>query len=84
MVTMALMASVWMPPEAFSLSCSGSRVRVELVVLRQLVLRAIRPYTAHEDKFDDAVATTIGELTRATDHDAAALEALERRLHEEH
>ena len=51
---------------------------------RQLVLRAIRPYTAHEDKFDDAVATTIGELTRATEHHAAALEALERRLHEEH
>jgi hypothetical protein len=47
---------------------------------RQAALRAIRPYSAHEDKFDDAVATSIAELTRATDHQAAALEALERRL----
>jgi hypothetical protein len=42
------------------------------------VLLAIRPDTAHEDKFDDAVAASIAELTKATDHHAAMLKALQR------
>jgi SAM-dependent methyltransferase len=45
---------------------------------RWLVLRAMRPYTFHQDDFDDAVATSIAELTRATDHHTAVLEALQR------
>jgi SAM-dependent methyltransferase len=44
---------------------------------RRLVLRTIRPYTAHEDRFDDAVAASIAELTRASDHHAALLAARE-------
>jgi SAM-dependent methyltransferase len=49
---------------------------------RKAVLRTIRPYSAHEDRFDDAVVTSIAELTRATDHHAAVLEALQERLDE--
>ena len=49
---------------------------------KRLVLRAIRPYSAHEDNFDGAVATSIAELTRATEHHASVLKALERRLDE--
>jgi SAM-dependent methyltransferase len=46
---------------------------------RSLVLRAMRPYSAHEDSFDTAVAASIAELTRATDHQASLLQALENR-----
>jgi SAM-dependent methyltransferase len=45
---------------------------------KRLVLRAIRPYSAHEDNFDNAVAASIAELTRAVDHHASALKELER------
>jgi SAM-dependent methyltransferase len=45
---------------------------------RRLALRAMRPYSAHEDSFDDAVAATIVELARATDHHAALLRALDK------
>jgi SAM-dependent methyltransferase len=45
---------------------------------RNLVLRAIRPYTVHEDKFDDAVAASIADLTNATDHHASVLRDLQR------
>jgi hypothetical protein len=38
----------------------------------------MRPYTFHQDNFDDAVATSIAELTRVTDHHTAVLEALDR------
>ena len=46
---------------------------------RRLVLRAIRPYTAHEEKFDAAVVESIAELTRARDHHASRLRELELR-----
>jgi hypothetical protein len=39
----------------------------------------MRPYTFHEDEFDDAVATSIADLTRASDRHAAILKTLERR-----
>jgi SAM-dependent methyltransferase len=32
---------------------------------RRAVLRAMRPYTVHQDRFDEAVAKSIDELTRA-------------------
>jgi SAM-dependent methyltransferase len=51
---------------------------------KRLVLRLMRPYIAHEDKFDDAVATSIAELTQATEHHASVIRAVERRLDEEH
>jgi SAM-dependent methyltransferase len=47
--------------------------------LRRLVLRLIRPYTAHADKFDEAVTTSIAELTRASDQHEARLRELEHR-----
>jgi SAM-dependent methyltransferase len=47
---------------------------------RRLALRAIRPYSAHEDSFDDAVAASLTELTRTAEQHRAALEAIERRL----
>jgi SAM-dependent methyltransferase len=47
---------------------------------RRLVLRLMQPYSAHQDKFDDAVATSIGELTRATEHQASMLRTVEARL----
>ncbi len=50
---------------------------------RGLVLRLIRPYTAHQDKVDDAVATSIAELTRAADDHDARLAELERRSRED-
>lgn len=56
-----------------------SRVRR---LARRAVLRTIRPYSTHQDKFDDAVATSIAELTRATDHHTTVLETLKRRLDE--
>jgi SAM-dependent methyltransferase len=46
---------------------------------RRLLLRLMRPYTAHEDDFDDAVATSIVELTRANDHQASLLDELKAR-----
>jgi SAM-dependent methyltransferase len=47
---------------------------------RRAALRAMRPYSAHEDRFDAAVAAAIAELTQATHEQAARLQALERRL----
>jgi len=44
---------------------------------RRLVLRVIRPYTVHEDKFDEAVATSIAELTRVSDHYGSVLAQLQ-------
>jgi hypothetical protein len=46
---------------------------------RRLVLRAILPYTAHEDRFDEAVVASIAELTRATERHSRLLKALEGR-----
>jgi SAM-dependent methyltransferase len=46
---------------------------------RRLVLRAIRPYTAHEDNFDVAVVSSIAELTRASQSHSALLKEIERR-----
>jgi hypothetical protein len=40
----------------------------------------MRPYSAHEDNFDDAVAASIAELTQSIDHHAALLNALDDRL----
>ncbi len=51
-------------------------------LLRQAVFRAIRPYTAHEDRFDDAVVASIADLSRTADHQAAALKAIRERLDE--
>jgi SAM-dependent methyltransferase len=45
---------------------------------RRMLLRALRPYSAHEDRFDSAVATSIAELTRASDDHATRLDALEQ------
>jgi hypothetical protein len=61
---------------------TGEPVVTIRALARRLVLRAIRPYSAHEDDFDDAVAASIAELSRASDHHAAALKALEHRLDE--
>ena len=44
---------------------------------RRVILRAIRPYTAHEDNFDDAVAASIDDLTRAVDEQASVLRRLQ-------
>lgn len=49
---------------------------------RHSVLRAIRPYTIHEDAFDDAVATSISDLARATEMQASLTRDLQRRLDE--
>lgn len=48
-------------------------------LLRRAMLRAIRPYTLHQDKFDDAVVASIEELTRASDHQTALLGELSRK-----
>ncbi len=45
-------------------------------LLRAVILRCLRPYTAHEDRFDEAVAASITELARATDYHSTQLEAL--------
>jgi hypothetical protein len=45
------------------------------------MLRAIRPYALHQDKFDDAVVASIEELTRASDHQTALLGELTRKQH---
>jgi hypothetical protein len=42
-------------------------------------LRAIRPYTLHQDRFDDAVVASIEELTRASDRQTALLGELTRK-----
>jgi SAM-dependent methyltransferase len=60
-------------------SPAPSRFRGVTGLLRRLVLRALRPYTAHEDRFDEAVATSIAELTRASDHHAVLFAELEQR-----
>jgi hypothetical protein len=44
---------------------------------RQLVLRILRPYTFHEDQLDDAVATSIAELTDTVEQHAKRLADLE-------
>ncbi len=66
---------------AYRRETRGRRLRFGGVrgIARQLVLRAIRPYTAHEDRFDEAVVTSIAELTRASDHHTAILKELELR-----
>jgi SAM-dependent methyltransferase len=44
---------------------------------RVLLLRAMRPYSTHEDGFDEAVVASIAELARATDHQSVLLERLD-------
>jgi SAM-dependent methyltransferase len=63
-------------------STRGSRYGALGDIARRLVLRALRPYTAHEDRFDTAVATSITELTRSSDHYRSQIAALEKRLGE--
>jgi SAM-dependent methyltransferase len=46
---------------------------------RRWLLRTLRPYTVHEDRFDSAVATSIAELARMADDHAQRLDALEHR-----
>jgi SAM-dependent methyltransferase len=46
---------------------------------RRVVLRTLRPYTAHEQKLDEHLAATIDELARVTNDHAARIAALERR-----
>ncbi len=55
----------------------GRRVRQ---LVRRLVLRGLKPYSLHEDKFDDAVARSIAELTRISEQHATEIDALNRRL----
>jgi SAM-dependent methyltransferase len=50
---------------------------------RRILLRAIRPYIAHEDNFDEAVATSISELARATEHHRSVLKSLQQRQNED-
>ncbi len=47
---------------------------------RALVLRSIRPYSLHEDNFDEAVATSIADLDHALQQHNARLEDLERNV----
>ncbi len=61
---------------------SDEHVRSGRGVLRRLLLRALRPYTAHEDKLDEAVARSIADLTAASDEHEARLQELERRPRE--
>jgi SAM-dependent methyltransferase len=49
---------------------------------RRVVLRAMRPYSAHEDNFDKAVVGAIDELARKADTHSERLTAVERRLDE--
>jgi SAM-dependent methyltransferase len=46
------------------------------IFARSVILRVMRPYTVHEDSFDDAVAASITDLARATDHHITELERL--------
>jgi SAM-dependent methyltransferase len=50
---------------------------------RGAVLRAIRPYTVHEDRVDAAVEASIDELTRAVDEHVRLLRRLEDRREED-
>ena len=36
-------------------------------LVRHVVLRVMRPYTVHQDSFDEAVSASIGDLTRTVD-----------------
>jgi SAM-dependent methyltransferase len=45
---------------------------------RRLALRLMRPYSAHQDNFDVAVARVIGDLAKTAEEHEARLEALER------
>jgi SAM-dependent methyltransferase len=47
---------------------------------KQAVLRAIRPYTVHEDAFDEAVAKSLAEISRVADRHERMLDALMRRF----
>jgi hypothetical protein len=57
-----------------------ARLRAARSLAKRFVLRAIRPYSAHEDRFDDAVATSVDELTRLATDSASRLAEVERRL----
>jgi SAM-dependent methyltransferase len=46
---------------------------------RQVALRTMRPYSAHQDNFNTAATTAIEELAQAVDAQAARIAALERR-----
>jgi SAM-dependent methyltransferase len=56
---------------------AGSRLGSLRALARRAVLRAMRPYTVHQDSFDEAVATSIDELARAVNDCAANLRRLE-------
>jgi SAM-dependent methyltransferase len=58
-------------------SGSVSRFGTLRRLARRLVLRLMLPYTAHRDRFDDAVAASITDLSRAMDQHASALKELE-------
>jgi len=40
----------------------------------------MRPYSAHEDRFDAAITAAVADVTEATREQAARLAALERRV----
>jgi Methyltransferase domain len=47
---------------------------------RKVVLRLLRPYSAHEDNFDEAVASSLVELRQVAESHAERLRELEHRL----
>jgi SAM-dependent methyltransferase len=47
---------------------AASRLGSIRSLMRRTVLRVIRPYTVRQDRFDEAVAASIDDLTRAVDH----------------
>jgi hypothetical protein len=55
----------------------GSRFGSIRTLVRRAMLRAMRPYTAHQDNVNAAVAASIEELTRAREHHAQLLDRLE-------
>jgi SAM-dependent methyltransferase len=59
---------------------ASSRFGVPGQIVRRAALRAMRPYSAHEDRFDATIAAAIAEIAEATREQAARLEALERRV----
>jgi SAM-dependent methyltransferase len=59
-------------------AAAPSRLGAVGKLARRFALRAMRPYTAHEDRVDDAVAAAVGELSRVTARHAARLKALEK------
>jgi SAM-dependent methyltransferase len=61
--------------QAAAAGSSGARSIRQLA--RELVLRVMRPYTVHEDRFDDAVVKSIAELAHKVDHHAAMIEKLQ-------